>query len=181
MLAYLLIFLAIASRVFAYSHPALLNFTAVGAALLYFGARRPLIEAALPVAMLAGTDYLLTVFAYGYPFHVEGYLVTWAWYFGIIWLGSKMLAKHAGAVRVAGGAVTSSTSFFLLSNLAVFAGTLMYPHTIGGLGACFAAALPFYRNDLVSTLLISAVIFGAPSLLRLIRRIAKASSSPAAA
>lgn len=178
MFAYLLIFLAIASRVVAFSHPALLNFTAIGAALLYFGARRPLREAFLPVALLAGTDYLLTVFAYGYPFHVGSYLITWLWYFGIIWLGSKLLAGQASPLRVTGGALSSSTSFFLLSNFAVWAASFMYPHTVGGLAACFAAGLPFYRNDLISTLLISAVVFGAPSM---VRRMARASSSTPAA
>lgn len=166
MFAYLLILVAIASRAVAYSHPDLLNFTAIGAALLYFGARRPLREAAVPVALLAGTDYLLTVFAYGYPFHVGSYLITWLWYFGIIALGAKMLLGRAGALRVGGAAVSSSTSFFLLSNFAVWIGTFMYPHTVEGLAACFAAALPFYRNDLVSTLLISAVLFGVPALIR---------------
>jgi uncharacterized membrane protein YbhN (UPF0104 family) len=42
----------------------------------------------------------------------------------------------------------------------------MYPHTLGGLGACFAAALPFYRNDLISTSLVAAAAFGVPVLVR---------------
>ena len=45
--------------------------------------------------------------------------------------------------------------------------------------ACFAAGLPFYRNDLISTLLISAVLFGAPAFLRRITG-ASSSSRPAA-
>ncbi|MBV8672218.1 MAG: hypothetical protein JOZ33_02180, partial [Acidobacteriaceae bacterium] len=56
---YLLILLAILSRVVP--HPAWLNFTAVGGSLLYFGARRPLRQVILPVALLAATDYYLTV------------------------------------------------------------------------------------------------------------------------
>jgi hypothetical protein len=42
----------------------------------------------------------------------------------------------------------------------------MYPHTLGGLTACYAAGLPFYRNDLVSTLLVAGVAFGAEALVR---------------
>jgi hypothetical protein len=42
----------------------------------------------------------------------------------------------------------------------------MYPHTAAGLGACYVAALPFYRNDLVSTTVITAVAFGIPVLVK---------------
>jgi hypothetical protein len=34
------------------------------------------------------------------------------------------------------------------------------------LGACFVAALPFYRNDLLSTALVAGVAFGVPVLVR---------------
>ena len=40
----------------------------------------------------------------------------------------------------------------------------MYPHTLAGLGACYVAALPFYRNDLVSTALTAGALFGLPVL-----------------
>jgi hypothetical protein len=42
----------------------------------------------------------------------------------------------------------------------------MYPHTLGGLSACYASALPFYRNDLISTLLVTGVAFGVEALVR---------------
>jgi hypothetical protein len=42
----------------------------------------------------------------------------------------------------------------------------MYPHTMGGLGACFVAGLPFYRNDLISTALVAGAAFGVPVLVR---------------
>jgi hypothetical protein len=37
---------------------------------------------------------------------------------------------------------------------------------MGGLGACFVAGLPFYRNDVISTALVCAVAFGVPVLVR---------------
>src|ERR1700679_4208317 len=147
--AYLLLLLAVASRVVP--HPAWLNFTAVGGGLLYFGARRPLWQAIFPVALLAGTDYYLTTFAYGYPFHLASYLVTWFWYAAIVVLGARMLKGHPSIGRVLGASVASATSFFLLSNFAVWAGSILYPHTAGGLATCYIAGLPFYRNDLIST------------------------------
>jgi len=41
----------------------------------------------------------------------------------------------------------------------------MYPHTMSGLGACYVAALPFYRNDLISTGIVAGVLFGVPVLV----------------
>jgi len=40
----------------------------------------------------------------------------------------------------------------------------MYPHSLAGLGACYAAGLPFYRNDLASTALTAGALFGLPVL-----------------
>jgi hypothetical protein len=162
MAAYLLIVLAVLSRVVPFPG---MNFTAVGAGLLYFGARRPLREMALPVLALMGTDFYLTVFAYHYPWHTSGYLITWAWYAAVVVLGRILLSKRVTVTRVLGGPVLASTSFFAISNYAVWVGSAMYPHTMAGLGACYAAALPFYRNDLLSTTLITVVAFGAPALV----------------
>jgi hypothetical protein len=162
MFAFLLILLAIVSRVAP--HPAWLNFTAVGGGLLYFGARRPLMQAALPVALLAGTDYYLTTFVYRYPFHVQSYLLTWAWYAAVILLGAFMLKSRASAGRIVGASALSATSFFALSNFAVWASSGMYPHSAGGLATCYAAALPFYRNDFISTVLVAGVAFATPQL-----------------
>jgi hypothetical protein len=73
---------------------------------------------------------------------------------------------------VVGGVLASATSFFLLSNLAVWASSAsfgaaaMYPHTLSGLGVCYAAALPFYGNDLLSTGLFAAAFFGLPVLVK---------------
>jgi hypothetical protein len=163
MAAYLLMVLAVLSRVVPFPG---MNFTAVGAGLLYFGARRPLREMALPVLALMGTDYYLTVFAYHYPFHTSAYLITWAWYAAVVVLGRLLLKRQVTVPRVIGGPVLASTSFFLVSNYAVWMSGVMYPHTAAGLGACYLAAIPFYRNDLLSTTVITAVAFGVPLLAR---------------
>jgi hypothetical protein len=58
------------------------------------------------------------------------------------------------------------TSFFVLSNYPVWVSSTMYPHTMDGLTACYVAAIPFYRNDLVSTALVAGLAFGVPVLVR---------------
>ena len=60
--------------------------------------------------------------------------------------------------------LASSTSFFLLSNFMVWIGWPAYPHTLAGLAACYTAAIPFYRNDVVSTAITAGALFGLPVL-----------------
>ena len=120
MFAYVLLLLAVVSRVVP--HPAWFSFTAVGGSLLYFGARRSWWQGIFPLAALAATDYFLTVYAYNYPFHVQDYLVTWAWYAVAMVIGGLVLRRRANAGRVIGASIASSTSFFLISNFTVWDG-----------------------------------------------------------
>jgi len=162
MTAFLVLLLAALSRLFPHvMHGTGYNFTAVGGGLLFFGSRRPRWQALIAIAVLAVTDIYLTTQVYGYPFHVRGYLVTWAWYGGVCLLGGALLHKVT-TLRVAAGVLCSATSFFLLSNFMVWAGGEMYPHSLAGLGSCLAMGLPFYANDLASTALVSGVLFGLP-------------------
>lgn len=159
--AYLLMVVAVLSRVLP--HP-WLNFTAEGAGLLFFGARRPLREAIWPLLALMATDVYLTTVFYHYPWHTSGYLVTWAWYAGAIMLGRAMLSRQVTVTRVIGAPVLAATSFFIVTNFAAW--IAMYPHTWAGFTACYALALPFYRNDLLSTTLVTGLAFGLPAMAR---------------
>jgi hypothetical protein len=167
MVAFFVLVLAALSRLLPHVfHSLPFNFTAVGAGLLFFGARRPRWQAVLAVAVLALMDVVLTTKVYGYAFHVSAYLVTWVWYAAVCLIGSALL-RRVTALRVVGGVLASATSFFLLSNFMVCMGSgseAMYPHTMSGLAACYAAALPFYGNDLLSTGLYAAAFFGVPVL-----------------
>ena len=168
MAAYIALLLAVLSRLLPHlMHGTAANVTAVGAGLLFFGSRLRSAsrwQIALAVLALAASDWWLTVYAYGYPFHVSAYLVTWLWYAAVCLLGSAMLSRKRGMLRVGAAALASSTGFFLLSNGMVWLPGTMYPRTGTGLLACYEAGLPFYRNDLLSTLLFSAVLFGLPAL-----------------
>jgi len=172
MLAYIVLLLAVVSRLLPPAfHTVSWNFTALGGGLLFFGSRMGNRAHAGSVAaklvsalvILMATDYYLTVYAYQYQFHVSWYLVTWAWYAVVCMLGLGILQKVT-ALRVAAGTLASATSFFLLSNFAVWATGTMYPRTLAGLGACLTAGIPFYRNDLVSTAITAGALFGLPVL-----------------
>src|SRR5215472_17807502 len=126
MLAYIFVLFAIAVRFLP--HP--LGFTPVGAALLFFGSRLPRRRMWIPLALLAASDVVLTTLVYRYPFSWD-HFVTWAWYAGMLWLGST-LKNNAGVARILGTALAGSISFFLISNFAVWAAWDMYPHSMAG-------------------------------------------------
>jgi len=169
--AYLLLVVAVLSRLAlaATPHPEWFNFTAVGGALLFFGARRSWREMLAPLAMLMATDYFLTTTVYAYPFRWQGYVTTWAWYLMAMVLGQILLRARTSFIRVAAGVVLGPTSFFVVSNYAVWVSGEMYPRTASGLVACYAAALPFYRNDFIATTLVAGLAFGVPVLVRRLR------------
>jgi len=162
--AYLLILVAIATRLLP--HAGWMNFTAVTGALLYFGARRSWREMLAPLAALMATDYILTAFIYHFPFHFAGYLPTWAWYLAAMALGQILLKSKTTFWRVAAGVVLGPTSFWLVSNYAVWAESGMYSRTREGLIQCFVAGIPFYRNDLAATAVVAGLAFGVPVLMR---------------
>ena len=167
MAAYLVLLFAALSRILPHFFSTIaVGFTAVGGGLLYFGARRSRWQVILAVLALMATDYYLTVFAYGYAWHTSAYLVTWIWYAAICLLGHQLLSGRPSALRVAGGVLASATSFFVLSNFAVWMGSVMYTHTVAGLSACYVAAIPFYANDLISTAITAGALFGLPALVR---------------
>ena len=158
MLAYVFLALAIAFRFVP--HP--MNFTPIAAALLYFGAKQPRKQMWIPVAILAVVDVVLNRM-YGYAFSVD-YVATWAFYAAVLLLGAVLVSK-VSAVRVVGASLASSVTFFIISNFMVWAGWSMYTKNFAGLVECYAAAVPFFRNSVVSDMLFASAFFGVPALI----------------
>jgi hypothetical protein len=172
LLPVLLVLAAIASHVLP--HP-WWGFTAVGGSLLVWGARQRLVSLILPVALFALADWYLTSDVYHYTFRVNDYLITWAWYALVVVLGFLLLRGTPGIARLATAGLLAPTSFFLASNYAVWAASSSwYPHTLQGLATCYAAGLPFYRNDVVSTGLVLGLVWGLPAMVRRTRGDAEA-------
>jgi hypothetical protein len=166
MSAYFALLVAVLSRILPHAfNTTSVGFTAVGGGLLFFGARRSRWQTIIAVLALIATDFYLTVYAYGYAFHATDYLVTWGWYAAVCLFGHQILSGKLSFLRVAGAVMASSTSFFILSNFAVWAGgSVMYPHTAAGLAACYISAIPFYANDVMSTAITAGAFFGLPVL-----------------
>jgi len=169
MLAYLYLVVAVAIRFLVALNllPFAFNFTPLGAALLFFGARAERKRMWIPVLVLAAADVALNRFVYGYPFTAD-LLVTWAWYAGIVLLGG-WLKDNERPLRVGGAALATSVTFFLASNFAVWAVWNMYPKTAAGLLQSYVAGLPFFRQTVASDLLFSVLFFGLPALVNAAR------------
>jgi hypothetical protein len=176
MLAYIFILFAVVFRFLP--HP--MAFTPVGAALLFFGARGPRRQLWVPLAMLAASDVILTTLYYRYPFSWD-HFVTWAFYAGMLWLGTT-LKQNAGPLRILGSALAGSISFFLISNFAVWAAWNMYPRTVAGLMTCYEAGIPFFRHGVAGDLLFTAAMFATPVVIHAVSdRRHKSPDHPAAA
>ena len=172
---YLFVVLAVAVRFLP--HPWM--FTPVVGSLLFFGARGSRRQLWIPLVLLAASDVILTKFVYGMPFGWD-YLVTWAWYGAILWLGTQ-LGTHTRLLRIIAAALASSVSFFLLSNFATWAYWGMYPTTLKGLEMAYVAGLPFFRNALEGDLLFTVAMFATPVALHALSRVNRQGSRQAAA
>ena len=159
MLPYIFIVLALALRYIFKP----IAFTSVSAALLFFGARGVRKYAWIPWALSVALDIVLTKFVYAYPVTWD-HFVTWAWYAAVLGLGMQFRDTNS-PLRIGGASLLASIVFFLASNFAVWASFTMYPATLQGMAACYAAAIPFFRHTLTSDLVFTAVFFSVPVLI----------------
>lgn len=168
MLAYLFVILAVVIR-FLPKSVLWFNFTPVGASLLFFGAKGPRKHMWIPLALLAGSDIVLNLFVYHYALQAE-VMVSWVWYAAVLLIGS-LLRENSGALRVLGASLGAAVSFFLLSNFAAWmVMSDLYSRSVQGLMACYVAAIPFFRNEVVSDVLFSAVFFSVPVVIAALKR-----------
>jgi hypothetical protein len=164
-----MILAAAASRLIP--HPP--NFTPIAALALFGGASFADRRAAflVPLVGLLLSDWVLGFYAL-MPV-VYGSI-------GLIVCLGFWVRRAPGFARTASAAVAGAVVFFAVTNLGVWAFDSLYARTWTGLGACYTAAIPFFRNTLSSDLLYSALLFGGLALLEK-RWPALAEAAPAAA
>jgi hypothetical protein len=141
--------MAAASRLLP--HPP--NFTPLAAMALLGGAYLPdkRVAFAVPLAALFLSDLVLGLHA--------GMWAVYGSFMLVVCLGFT-LRRSRKPLRIGAAALASSVLFFALTNLAVWAFGSMYPKTAAGLAACYAAAIPFFRNTLAGDLFYTALLFG---------------------
>lgn len=161
----IIIALIILAAAFSRLIPHPLNFAPLGAMALfgaaYFG-RKGL---GLLMTMLAwfASDLILNNFVYPstageFVIYTQGAFYIYA-PIVIIYAGGTLLLQRVTLPRVILGSLAASVVFFAISNFGVWMSGMMYPISLDGLWACYAAALPFFKNTLAGDLFFSAVLF----------------------
>ena len=74
----------------------------------------------------------------------------------VIYLIGYYFIKNISFKNVILGAILGSFIFFIVTNLGVW--FIGYPKTTEGLIACYAAAIPFYKNTFLSTMIYTSII-----------------------
>ena len=134
------------------------NLTSIAAVGLFAGAsfEDKRLAFAVPLAALLLSDAVLG-FHSGMPFV---YLS-----FGLVVGLGLMLRGRRQPLPILAGALAGSALFFAITNFGVWAIGDMYPKTLAGLGACYVAAIPFFRGTVEGDLLYTLVLFGGFALL----------------
>lgn len=128
------------------------NFAPITAVAIFGGALLPRrLAVVAPLAAIIVTDLIIGMH--------DLIPVTWG-SFALIALASNVWLKKPTFLRGAGMALASSFFFFVTTNFAVWLTSGMYDRTLAGLAQCFALAVPFFRNTLISDLIYTGVLFG---------------------
>ena len=116
----------------------------------------------LPLLALFISDIIIHIlylnnafdFAGLYPGQWKNYLLLLA----VTFLG--WIFKGRSYLTIGVAAVAAPTLYFFVSNFLVWRATTeaVYANSFGGLMTCYEAALPFYRNSLIATVLFLPVI-----------------------
>ena len=126
------------------------NFAPIGALAIFSGSQFNKKTAwLLPLVVMFVSDVFLG-FHSVIPFVYGSFVI-------IALLGSFLKKNQPG--RVLGVGFLSSIIFFIVSNFGVWLMTNLYTKNLSGLINCYAMAVPFFRNTLLSDVIFTAVFF----------------------
>ena len=118
------------------------------------------------VSDLVINNYVYSSSSSNFVWFYSGFYWQYISYILIIFTGLFIFNRGISLTKTAGGMISSSGIFFLVSNFGVWAGGTMYPKNFGGLITCYAAGVPFIHNTIISDVLFTTVLFGAYYLLQ---------------
>lgn len=156
----ILVFIGALSRLVP--HPA--NFTAIAAIALFGAVKMQDKKQAvlIPIAAMLLSDAILELlFQAGVSPFAGFHGGMWFVYGGFVmtslvgfWIRERLEIK-----RLALGTLCASLIFFIVTNFGVWTSG-WYGYTIEGLSACYLAAIPFLRNQLLGDLFFTSLLFG---------------------
>lgn len=137
--------------------PHLPNFTPILAVALFLGTHNnnKLFSYLIPISILFITDLYIGFYS-TLPFVYLSVI-------SVVMLGSMNKTKSNKFTLV--NVLLSSLLFFVVTNIGVWYVDGLYKMNIEGLINCFINAIPFYRNELLSNIIFSTVIFGGKYLI----------------
>lgn len=159
----LIIFFAAMSRLIP--HPA--NFSPIGGVALFGAAyySRRYWTFIIPVVSMWMSDLILNNVVYARYFnHFVWFYPGCYWTYGafiLIGLLGFVMLKKIRIKSIVLASLSASIIFFVVSNFGVWFSTGMYPKNLGGLVACYAAGVPFFKNTVLGDLFYSGALFGA--------------------
>lgn len=141
------------------------DFSAIFGALIYAGWAFPKRRGLLvTLAALILSDLVLTPLVY----HTQvggSQSIVWLAFLSVActgWLLRAKLSVRRGIVVC----LLAPTLFWVIANFGVWIAGTLYPRSWSGLIQCYAAAVPFYKHELASTILSGVVLFGLDALFR---------------
>lgn len=147
-LFFTLLVLAVASRWFSH----LWNFTLIGGIAYFAGSyfKNKAYSVSLVFSALLMSDWFI-------GFHNQ-MLVVYGAFLAYVFLGTLVNLKSA-KLKIYGFSISASLLFYVITNFSVWYEGILYPQTINGLFDCYAAAIPFYRNQFLGDLLATVMLF----------------------
>lgn len=152
-----LIFIAVIFRII----PHLPNFTPIAAIALFGGVYigKKYLSYFIPFLAMFISDAIL-------GFHSTMIAVYLS--FALVVTLGILIRKKTGFSSVILASLASSVLFFLITNFGAWLGGMLgYPMNFSGLMMSYTAGLPFFRNDLIGTLVFNGIFFGSFYLAQL--------------
>jgi len=147
--------------------PHLSNFSPLNAIALFGAAylTRRSLALVVPLAATWLSDLFLNNVTYAQPGHdfvwaYPGFYWQYLAYAAITLLGFTFFRNGVTLWRTVCAALGAGAVFFVVSNFGVWASGSLYPLTLHGLVACYAAAVPFYQGTLMGDAVFVALLFG---------------------
>ncbi|MFQ3599364.1 MAG: DUF6580 family putative transport protein [Chloroherpetonaceae bacterium] len=162
----ILVFIGALSRLIP--HPA--NFTAIAAVALFGAVKMKDKKQAIliPIAAMLLSD---AVFEIMYRIGVSNFpgFHSGMWYvygaFMLVSLVGLWIRNSFSIQRLALGTLVASLLFFVVTNFGVWLSG-WYGYTAEGLSACYIAAIPFYRNQVLGDVFFTAFLFGVDYIVK---------------
>jgi len=153
------IILIAATRIIPHEH----NYVPVFAMILFASAylKNRWQSILIAIGVLWASDLYLNNWVYiqeGQPFQMFGAPFQYLAYISVALIGTKIFNKSISPPKVFGSSILAGIAFFLVSNFGVWAYG-GYGFSLQGLMACYIAAIPFFKNTLISTFLFSGLIY----------------------